>query len=90
MNGQRRQRSIYEWIMSALRKPKSNARRAASCKSCQLPLEKWAPIAGHVHCQVCCALIETASTPYLLAIQSRYEEEQKRKMILMSGGNYLA
>ena len=90
MNGQRRQLSIYERIMGALRKSKRNARRTASCKSCQLPLEKLAPIAGDIYCQVCRALIETANTPYLLAIQSRYEEEQKRKMILMSGGNYLA
>jgi uncharacterized Zn finger protein (UPF0148 family) len=88
MNGQRRLLSIYEWIIGALRKAKGNARRAESCKSCQLPLEKSAPIAGHVYCQVCHALIETASTPYLLAIQERYQEEQKRKMILMPRGNY--
>ncbi len=90
MNGQRRLLSIYERIRSTLRKSKRNARRAASCKSCQLPLEKSAPIARDVYCRVCRALIETASTPYLLAIQARYEEEQKRKMILMPGGNYLA
>ena len=94
MNGPWRFLAIYEWITGALRKAKGDAKRARSCAFCQLPLEKLrsvsAPIAGDIYCQVCRAMVEAARTRYLVAIQARYEEEQKRKMILMFGGNYLA
>ena len=85
--------SIYEWMTGTLRKARS-ARYPESCKFCQLPLEELrcasAPMARDTYCQVCWVMIEAASTPYFLAIHDRYEEEQKRKRILMLGGNYLS
>jgi hypothetical protein len=35
-------------------------------------------------------MIEAASTTYLIGVQAQHEDEQKRKRILMFGGNYLA
>jgi len=82
--------SVVGWMTWAFSKPK----RTEPCKYCQLPLERSrsasAPtVTRDIYCQVCRAMITAASTPYLFSVQARYEEEQKRKMILMFGGNYL-
>jgi hypothetical protein len=86
--------SIFSWLRRAGRKSKIHPKCAGYCDSCRLPLERvhsiFTPFGRGAYCQVCRAMIATASTSFLIGVQQQFEEEQKRKKILTLGGNYLA
>jgi predicted sulfurtransferase len=86
--------SFYAWLTGAAREGKGKRKCVEHCASCRLPVDKLQPIFAQggrrTYCQVCRAMIEAADTPYLQAVQEQYQEEQKRKKILMPGGNYLS
>jgi predicted sulfurtransferase len=94
MKAKSRWSSFYAWLMGTPRESKAEVKGVEFCESCRLPLERlqsvFAPVSGKTYCRVCRAMIQAADRPYLKAVQEEYQEEQKRKKILMLGGNYLS
>jgi hypothetical protein len=94
MNERAKSSSFFAWFTGAARKRKNTVTSRGYCASCRLPLEKWQALFGSVdrqaYCQVCRSMNEGANTPYLQTVQDKYLEEQKRKKILLTGGNYLS
>jgi predicted sulfurtransferase len=86
--------SFYAWLTSAAPEKEAKVKSVHFCASCRLPLDKLQSIFVQVtraaRCQLCRAMIAAADTPYFKAVQEDYQEEQKRKKILMLGGNYLS
>jgi hypothetical protein len=94
MNTTSKRFSFWAWLTGATRQTETRIKWVERCASCRLPLEKlhsmFASVGKESYCQACCAMIKAADTPYLQAIQGQYNEEQKRKKILLLGGNYLS
>ena len=85
--------SFFAWFTGAARNRKNTVKWVGSCASCRIPLEKLQPMfrgGARQTCQVCRGMIEAAKTRYLQTVQDQYLEEQKRKKILLPGGNYLS
>lgn len=94
MNERRKLFSFFARFIGAARKRKNTVKWVGSCASCRVPLEKLQPIFTGVgrqtYCQVCRAMIDAANIPYMQTVQDQHLEEQKRKKILLPGGNYLS
>ena len=94
MNERPKSFSFFAWLTGAARKRKNTVKCRGYCASCHVPLEKLQPmftgVSRRTYCQVCRGMIEAANTPYLQTVQDQYLEEQKRKKILLPGGNYLS
>lgn len=94
MNERSKSFSFFAWFTGAARKRKSTDKWLGSCASCRIPLEKlqttFTGLGRQTYCQACRSMIEAANTPYMQTVQDQYLEEQKRKKILLPGGNYLS